>query len=94
LVDESLASTLFSYRYVRQASLRVIADIEQSCRLMSTQLQQSITLLSGNWKLLSDFYQQLPYFFYSYTFSGYRIHIWRYRIQIKIFSHYINHTSF
>jgi len=39
------------------------------CQLMLSSLQQSITLLSGNYNLSSDFYQQLPYFFYLYTFQ-------------------------
>jgi len=36
---------------------------------MLSSLQQSITLLSGNYNLSSVFYQQLPYFFYLYTFQ-------------------------
>ena len=74
---ENIIWLLFStyYRYARQENIRdtALTENERSCQqmLITTELQQSvqsIALLSGNWKYLSVFCQQLPYFFYSYAF--------------------------
>jgi len=67
---ENIIWLLFSsyYRYARRDSIRdaALTDNERSCQqmLIMTELQQSVTLLSGNWSFLSVFCQQSPYFFY------------------------------
>jgi len=61
-----LLSVRETWRSLRYNNWQVLVI---GCQLMLSSLQQSITLLSGNCNLSSVFYQQLPYFFYLYTFQ-------------------------
>ena len=97
VINNKLAHTLFELLPVRETrqSLRY-NNWRSSCHRMSTDVEQSIAVYhSPQWKLklVIGLLSAVALFLLFIYFSGYRIHIWRYRIHIKIFSQYINQTS-